>query len=523
MVADLWVFGAACVRRTPLRKGGVGMLGRDAVSQAADSTAPGDRRRRAVAAFGVFTLSLVLLLLTVWCGRLVGLADNLDFPRYTCPAGLSPDSAGKSNVVPVRLVSSSCDVGDYRSSVSPVLWTLHGVNRVLGVDGVPIRELSVVLGVVACLGWGLFAWTLMSTAGRRPAVLLLCLGMVVASTQVNFSSYFGSVYAEGLVFALAPWLLGALVLVVHRPEKLSGWLVVGLVVALIALTKPATGVLPLVVWAVICGTVLLARRRPHVVGASVVGGLAVLVFLFAATVQFPASARDVNRINLVFTAILPNTSDPVAALRAMGLQERDARALAAYSGRYVLVDQGDEKVTQSPRYGAFENDVSVARISAYLMLHPAVATRLVDVATKAIPDTRVGYLGNYQNSRGDGQRLAQRPEVINAIARLVSHGGSLATWFLWLFVAVASAVALARAHDPAGRPVPLVLLALCTLAAASLLAALGDGFQELEKHMVVAAYFNELLVGALVGLGGGFLVERLGEPYLHVGGRAAGT
>lgn len=454
-----------------------------------------------------FALSLVLLYLTVWRRGLVGLADNLDYARYTCRVGLISDSVGRSNVVPTRLIPSTCDVGEYWSSFIPMLWVLREVNSGLGIRGVPLSEISLVFGVIASVGWGLFVWMLVTLAGRRPTVLGLALGMLLASTQVTFSSYFGSAYGEAVIFAVAPWMFCTLLMVVRLPERRLCWLLCVIVVGTVALTKPAAGVLFITALVAVVITLTLTGLRPNRVGITAFGVAAIGVLVFAATAQAPASTQEVNRIDLVFTAILPNTDNAAAALRAMGVPAHDARVLAAYSGQYVQAEEFDDKVTQSPSYDAFRDRVTLPVIARYLAGHPRVVTRMVQAATDSLPRTRVDYLANFRAGDADGRQLASRPEPTNLVVRVLTGAGTAWIWLLWLLVAVVSATMLAR-RNPSGRVLWVTLMTLALLAAMSLLAALGDGFHELAKHLVIAAYFNALLIGGLVGLLLGLVIER---------------
>ena len=447
-----------------------------------------------------------LLLLGWWVLKspFVGLADNGDWDRYSCAVGLS--GRVRFDSLPETLVPGSCPAYDYRSTFTPFLRALAAIDTsVFG--AVHLSHLALFWCVVVSAGWGWFAIELGRATNRPLMSIVVSSGLVLVSSDVIFTSYFGSVYAEAMIVGLLPALAAVLVRAV-RAELLDRLTVGSAAAVLVALTaaKPSMALTaPLFV-----AVVLVARRdRVEWLRAAIALAAALGLCLFSATAIADPNFTEWNTYNLAFTAVVPESGQPSEALRATGLDRSEAADLE----RFVGVPFGPQ-VTESwddPSLVAFRSAGRPAVLRA-LGTHPDAGVRMLRRGVRTLGELRLDYLANHTGRRSTdtGLRLADRPHPADAVL----DGVTMIWWLVplsWVALLVVFGRRLwrAQAAPGAGRAGPALVIFAVAFAAGQTVMALADGYYELAKHLAVAGEATALVVTGLAVWGAGNAVQRL--------------
>ncbi|MBN1093808.1 hypothetical protein JKP75_15365 [Blastococcus sp. TML/M2B] len=476
------------------------------VADPPDGRAPDvpSRRVRALGAGVVLAVTTAVVLAQLFVSGTVGLADNGDADRLVCRLGLGigPDSS-QQGFEGDYLPGNSCPGENWRYATSwrPVLQLTYWASRlVTGDDGFDMAVLAVVGAVLLGLGAAALFLALPGGLGARwPLVALV----VVAVSDIGFVTYLNSGYTDQAGFIGLLWVCAAGVgVVVNRTWP---WLL--LLVAAVAFTGAAKTALVTVVPAV--GLALLLSRRYRERPAQPVrGGLrrpvvSLLVLLGVAGLLLALTARgqgeglsNGNKYNLLFHTLLVESDDPRADLEEMGLPPE----LARYAGTNAWETDtpwGDPLIE--------DNAWTVFSWKTYLgffAAHPDRFLELVPQAFDAVTEARVDYLANLPGEVDGDPELAQRPSPVFWLLGLLPTGWPVpAIAFVWLGGAVAG-VRWARSRE-AGRAVRGVLALLLTgYAVSQALIALSDGYYELAKHTVHAAFATGLLLAVLLEAGG---------------------
>ncbi|SDE26253.1 hypothetical protein SAMN05660485_00370 [Blastococcus fimeti] len=460
-------------------------------------------RVRAAGAAAVLVVTTAVVLAQLFVSGTVGLADNGDADRLVCRLGLSigPDSSQQGfegDYVPGNRCPG--ENWTYTTSWRPLLRLTYWLTRlVTGGDGFDMAVLAVVGAVLLGLGAAALFLALPGSAGARwPLVALV----VVAVSDIGFVTYLNSGYTDQGGFIGLLWVCAAIVgLVVHRSWP---WLLfLGLAVVFTGAAKTALiTILPAVGLAL-----LLSRRyrsRPAQPGRwSIRRPLAALVVVLAlggvvlglTAMSQGEGLSNGNKYNLLFHTLLVESDDPEADLAEMGLPPE----LARFAGTNAW-----EQDTPWNDPDIEENAWTVFSWKTYLEFfatHPDRFLELVPRSIDAVADARVDYLANFPGELDGEPRLAERPSPVFWVLGLLPQGWPVpAISFLWLG-AFAFGVRWARSLD-AGRAVRGVLAVLLTSYAVSQsLLALSDGYYELAKHVVHAAFATGLLLAVLLEAG----------------------
>lgn len=428
--------------------------------------------------------SMALLIWWVLRGPFVGLADNGDWGRYSCPLGLS--SGVQFNRVPATLTAESCLAYDYRSSFTPFLWAFSKVDIAL-TGSVHLSHLALFWSLVVSAGWGWFAFELFRATRRPWLTSATVAAMILVSSDVIFTSYFGSIYAEALVIALMPALAAALIRVV-RCERLDGATLAGtgLLVGAVTCAKPSmafTAGIFLVV-------AVLARRRTVQAVRLVAAGVAVVGLTVYSIGAIPdPEFTEWNTYNLAFTVVLPESPDAQRELVEMGIEPANARALQRFVG--VPFGPTATEAWDDAPLTAFRRAGRPAVLRA-LAQEPRTWVSMTERAGTTLGELRLDYLGNHTGPDDlDSPRLAQRPHPADAVLGVVAAG-----WWLlpcsWLALAAWCARRLWTTDQPGAAALPAIGLLGVAFAATQVMAALGDGYYELAKHLVIAGQCTAL-------------------------------
>ncbi|MGY1754938.1 glycan biosynthesis hexose transferase WsfD [Blastococcus sp. SYSU D01042] len=460
-------------------------------------------RARAAAAAAVLALTTAVVLAQLFVSGTVGLADNGDADRLVCRLGLGigPDSSQQGFEGDYR-PAERCTEDNWRYATSwrPVLRLTYWATRlVTGSDSFDVAVLAVVGAVLLGLGAAALFLALPGGAGSRWPLTAL---VVVAVSDIGFVTYLNSGYTDQAGFIGLLWVCAAVVgLVVHRTWPWLLLLAVAVVFTATAKTSLLT-VVPAVALALLLSRRHWARRPAPARRAVPRPGIAVLLVLAVAGVAGALVAggqgegfSNGNKYNLLFHTILAESDDPRADLREMGLPPE----LAKYAGTNAWQEDtpwGDQ--------GIEDNAWTVFSWKTYLEFfagHPDRFLELVPRSFDAVTEARVDYLANLPGEAGGDPQLAERPSPVFWVLGLLPTGWPVPSIaFLWLGAAVLG-VRWARSRE-AGRAARGVLLVLLTgYAVSQSLVALSDGYYELAKHNVHAAFATGLLLAVLLEAG----------------------
>lgn len=450
-----------------------------------------------------------LLLAQLFAGPDVGLADNGDGRRVMCPVGLDKPAGLPPNTSPFVVFDyrpaapdPSCgwrSASRYATSQVVLVAAARGLDDlVTGGAGLDLRWLG---GLTAGL-LGLAAAILFRAApGPDAARWLLVAGVTLVLVDVAFAAYLVSPYSEptamlGLVLAMA-----ATLAYLRAPRPGWGRLLAVLGAFLVVVTAKSQFV-PV---AVLGAAVLLARpvatpaRWRRLLGGRTLRDRAVpavaavlLVLAGAGMLRFQGvDYRAANIYNLVFYTVLADSSDPAGDLAAMGLPPD----LARYAGTGAW-SPPDRNAAADPAYPAFQERASRRLVLAFLAGHPDRVARMVGRALTETTVTRVPYLGNLAGPAGPV--LVDRPAPVTWLLGAVRPAAPVLLPLLWLLGGLGGLAAAWRARRLASRAYGGAAAVLAATAASQVpVALLGDGYYELAKHLVVAAFATGLLLAVL--------------------------
>ena len=426
---------------------------------------------------------------------IVGLADQGDFARMIGRFGYGPQDKSPDlkfmYVARKYIPDPSNRHPDWEQFNSEYLFTGSAValNGLVSKDG----SLDVVLmGVVHGLAFlAAFARLLWVTRRFRAAPLLWIMGLVVL-TDAAYTAYWNSFYAEpaSCVFLLlllgesialweagetavgplARWTLWAVLWVLAKPQNAP----IGAVLALFALRQR---------W----WTGKRRARRMAVAGCAAIAG----VTLFS-VLTVPQPVRWSTGYDMVFRAIVPESRNPGADLRVLGLDPD----LAKYGGTWANGHPFYELVTR----GAFRRQITPFTIAGFFLARPARFWKHIKVMLPSALELRDFY-GNFEKSAG--YPAAARSQAFSLWSQF--HAQSLARigrliFFLLVLCPLGAAWLWMRARQPlARRRVEFAgLLPACCLTALFTV-LLGDCWDNI-KHFYLFNLLFDMCVIAVTGM-----------------------
>ena len=473
-----------------------------------------------------------VLLIRLYHGGAVGLADNLDGHRLMCQLGVAPHPMAPGQqlwayVTPrydeYTWYGESCSAGGsgqpYLSTAVIPLWIAKALtatigNHLLGLPGaLDLRMLGLVYVALAAAAIG---WSAHELPGRAWLRVLMASGIGLVVADSAFAPEFISPYPDpaGLVgiLLLVPALLRLL-----RVERLT-WREPA-AVALIALwTVGSQAQLSTVLVAVV--PCLLARPTalprnvgrlgrlgsPRIIAALV--GRAPAAILCAAlalsTLGYQQSQSrwlyENNLYDSVFGELLGHSGHVTGDLRAMHLPP----GLAASAGSDIVVP---DSAADTALYPAFLRQASYRDELAFYAEHPwrlaGVANRGLDGVAAARPD----YLGEYPADAGHPAYAQEcRVCVVETAFTLAEPVRWIVFPALWFGALIAGLVLAVRGRRRAeGRSAGGVLAALSAATIAQFwFVMLTEGGSDLARSMVFTDFgtclLGPLLLAALVGL-----------------------
>jgi hypothetical protein len=470
-----------------------------------------------------------VLVVRLYAGGFVGLADNFDGHRLMCQVGVAPypipaDQPLWAYATPrydaYTWYGEACSAGGtgqpYLTTAVFPLWIAKALtatvgNHLLGLPGaLDLRMLGLVYIALAALAIG---WCVHELPGRMWLRVLIAGGIGLAVSDSAFAPDFISPLSDpagivGILF-LVPALLRLL-----RVERVT-WREVAVVVAVTvwtigAKTQLSTMLLAVVPCLLARPTALprrlrfLTRRRipaalfGRVPAALVCAGLAV------ATVGFQQTqSRWLNEIvtyDATFLNLLGHSHHVHADLRALHL----APGLAAAAGSHIV---GPGSASGTALYPDFLEHVTLGDTTKFYATHPWRLVGLAGRGLEGVSAARPSYLGNYPVSAGHAPYAQEcRVCVVEVAFTLAEPVRWIVYPLLWIGSVLAGLLLAVRGRrSPAARSAGGALAAIGVSTLAQFwIVMLSDGDSDLQKHMVFTDFgtclLGPLLIAALVGL-----------------------
>jgi len=484
---------------------------------------------RAHPAWATGVLWAAVLIVRLYAGGVVGLADNFDGHRLTCQVGVAPhpipaDQPLWAYTTPrydaYTWYGEACSAGGtgqpYLTTAVFPLWiakllTATVGNHLFGLPGaLDLRMLGPVYIALAALAVG---WCVHELPGRVWLRALIASGIGLAVADSAFAPDFISPLSDpaGIVglLLLVPALLRLL-----RVERV-GWREPAAVVLITVWTIGAKTQLSTILLAVVpCllarPTALprclsrLGRPRPLRVLLTRVPALALCAGLGLFTVGFQQTqSRWLNEIvvyDATFLNLLGHSRHVQGDLRALHLSP----GLASAAGSHIV---GPKSAAGTALYPDFLEHVTLADTVEFYATHP---WRLADVAGRGfegISAARPSYLGNYQLGAGHPAYAQEcRVCVVEVAFTLAEPLRWLVYPLLWGGAIIAGLVlSIRHRRSPAARSAGGVLAAVGIATVAQFwIVMLSDGDSDLQKHMVFTdlgtCLLGPLPIAALAGL-----------------------
>lgn len=458
-----------------------------------------DRIVAAAVAAGAAVLTAQLLVRPI-----VGLADNGDFSKVMFPAGLAyvepePDRFFRWAPSKFAFAAPRPDSDGYRTTETMLARAAAAASRLAGASLFDIRILGALHAALLLLGLGLgiAAARDLAPAARWTAAILL----VLVFTDVAYAAPLNSLYgqAASLVFFLVT--AGIAAFAIRRGGLSGAWLPAYFIsTALFVCSKPQEALQAPLLAALGVGLSLPGRNARRRFAAIALAAL----LIGLAIVYFRATPRELRRVALyhtVFTELLPNSPDPGADLRRLGMPETFARhgGTTAYDERAPLGD---------PDFRAVLDRLGYPALARIYLSHPDRAFSVLRRAAWKGARMRPPFFGDLAKEAGRPERAQSRRFALWSDLKFRLRPWTLAIWTALLAGGAVAALATWRRAAPRGRLARVGLLTLCAMASLELaVCAFADAHIELVRHLYVFHAMIDLVFVAAVAWG----VESVGH------------
>lgn len=365
------------------------------------------------------------------------------------------------------------------------------------------------VGIVCCVAFGaLVAGLVAALPGRAPFRVLIAALVTLVTADGVFADFFVSPYREPAAF------LGTFAIAVALLHYWNGgkrrWASVLMVFLAAAFTVSAMP--QMVSWLPVLALALLwlpAARGRRRAGAGarrragsgrrrwqsfVMPSAAVLAVAGVAVASLsvqPKRDAEANLYGAVFTSILPNSPDPVADLKWLGLDSSFVTAAG------TTVDSVNSAV-YNRHYAQFGEQINRGKIAAFFATHPERLIGLGERGIAALLTPELSDRGSYMadSGRGPGAKERRVPVVLGLYTALKAAPVALVGLHL-LTLLLGFAVA-ARRKSAIGRLAVVMVLACW---AQFWVVLLLGGQPEIHARIIVAGFMSALCVPLLVALG----------------------
>jgi hypothetical protein len=425
----------------------------------------------------------------------IGVADNLDYWRVAEPAGIRVEPMprqGSTMTCSYELTEPSLK----SSLTSPSLVAWLARSRRWGIGGPSDRFDLRRLGVLYWLAST--AILIAAFAAGVSAVYVLLSAWVLYDP--GFFLFFNSLYADP---ALILGLTSAMLLLLQdplakpasiraRPARTMVLVLLILAAAFAGFSKMQYSFFPSVLLAC-CGLAIAIRRKLPDLAEGVF--LSVLLALaVAAPIHFlrgPAPRfLDANNYNAVFGGIARVSSDPAAALGALGIPE-EHRLRPAKDFFAAAVDAGDPVMPHV-------REISRLRLAALYLADGAALIKTARAVHGDLARVRTHPRGTFTKAEtGRRPHVYRSPEQFSLWrARALNR---LWLWSLLLLGGVALFLGARALRGAWGTADAAILFLLLWVTSQSAIAVLGEGFVNLHQHLLGARLGLDLLIALVLG------------------------
>lgn len=423
-------------------------------------------------------LASTLWLLSFWAiavRPIHGFADNGDFWRTMKPAGI----AYLSTQPWYREVISKYAMGEAKfleadtSAILPV--ALAKALASLSSDHFDLRILGVLHWLIALAGSVLLCYSL-----PRAGVFLFSWIFV----DPNYFLHFNSFFSEAFFLCLFPWILWS---INHSWKHPKLALATGFAIGTLAgLSKGQYMLVPFIagvaVWFGLC------RARKWIAGGYALAGLLVVI-LYNTGFMLPSIQR-MTAYQTTFGGIAEVASDPAESMRIVGVPD----FFFHLAGTNYLRDL--EFVKTNPDMLNYLNNFSRFKLLYAYLMDPAAIWRSLGVLQDGLKFSRLGYLGNFEESaRRPGQEYAWPFQFSN----LPDFIFGFMPWLVWLAPLFGFYVCFVLIKKKSVYA-PLLIFLLLHFWSQLPIAVLGDGFFSTSRHLISARLSNSFLLLSFLGL-----------------------
>lgn len=444
--------------------------------------------------WALLTVAAAILGYQLFLPPIIGLADQGDFGRVIGRFGYGPEDQAATIAFVARsyVPNPQFRHREWEQPTSEYLFAGAAIllNKLISRDG---RLDITVMGMIHVITFLAAFARLLAVTSRSRASPFAWTVALIALTDVGYAAYWNSFYTESasIIFFLLLAAEGVAICSADKisPRQIALW---SLWAILLIMAKAQNGPLGILL------TLFCFRlgwwsaggqaRRVAILGSAAIAGASAINL---ATI--PDRVKWADAYNQIFLAILPESRNPTADLKNLGLDSN----LLKYSGTGAWSPgSGFHEMVAS---GLVGNKINHSRIARFYFLHPdriwRHAGELIPVAFFLRPE----WCGNFERSAGfaPGARSTAFNLWSSFHERYFKRVGRLI--LIWLLAApVAAAFAWIRLASRRKEIELFGLLGVCCLVA-FLVAALGDAWDNV-KHL---ALFN-LLLDAYLIFGAGF-------------------
>jgi hypothetical protein len=406
----------------------------------------------------------------VFIPPVVGLANQGDFRRIIGRFGYGPEEGdqktGYSFVASKYVPDPNYRLPEWEMPTSeyPFVWAALGVNRVISKDGKLDIE---VMGLAHALAFLVALWRVLSVTRVVRGRMWVWTLVVLALTDVAYVAYFNSFYTEPASIIFFLFLFAESLDLLNHAEVSSGAILRWTMWAvLFVFAKPQNA--PLAIFLAVFVAFLRASRLRWASAGIVLAAAGACVAVS------PVEMGKTNVYDMVFSAVLAESKDRAADLRALGLDSE----LARYTGTLRWSDgSGFESLTAN---GTIGRRVTRATIVSFFLTRPKRLWRHVHAILPFALTLRTHY-GNFKIP--EGYPPMTRSEAFSLWSTIHARVLSpVAKWILFAFP-IPALIMIIRGRNSDSALRSLALLGLCGLV--SFLAAIFGDCDDNVKHLLL--------------------------------------
>ena len=466
----------------------------------------------------VFLFFLIFIIVVLFMGRKVGLADNGDFYRVTSPVGIGfPDGFAPFfyffDQYKLAFITGHGFWGDFIKTltyfgsdalsyittqyvfVKAAQAVSFTVNFLTGRDAglFNVRWLGAVYALFHAAGLTLIAVGLFKKNMLYNAAVTLLLTLIFC--DIGYFLYFNSFFGEAVIIVSLMLMFGA---ISRIREKVSVPRTLFFYLAALIFTGAKVANWPMAIFICLFGlSILLVRRDAKMVMTVIACSLALAasaVYINSAT---PEWMTDVTVYQSVFYGVLRNSPSPAKDLEELGVDKK--YAVLADTNAYTKNPPVD--VTTAEFKNDFYDKVSHGKILMFYLRHPVRFYQKIENAVYNSVCISPPYLGNYTEGENP-ERLSFTSRFsfwsqIKKASLKFSIVGTLGYLLLFFIFLIGASVRCVKYKETAPRNILGVSAAgllWCVTVSQLIIPIIGNGDGDLAKHMFLFILCFDLMI-----------------------------